>query len=92
MTEDNEAIAAARMVLHGPQPEPSHVMYIGWPTIKRLMAGDTVWLETEQCGAMGAADLLDPQQSLFAMELIVAELQKQLRRAQHEREIHMSRR
>jgi hypothetical protein len=41
--QENDAIAAARAVLHGAKQEPSHVMRISWPIIKRLMAGESVW-------------------------------------------------
>lgn len=37
---------------------PTHIMCIGWPTIKRLMAGEAVWFDDLQCGAMAASDLL----------------------------------
>jgi hypothetical protein len=33
------------------------VMCIGWPTIKRLAAGETVWFESLGCGAVAADDL-----------------------------------
>jgi hypothetical protein len=36
----------------------SHVMCIGWPTIKRLMRGESVWFEELGCGAVAASDLL----------------------------------
>ncbi len=37
--------------------KPSHVMCIGWPTIKRLAAGESVWFEELECGAVAASDL-----------------------------------
>jgi hypothetical protein len=84
-SQDNEAMAAARMVLHGMQkPKPSHIMCVGWPTIKRLMAGEAVWFEDLQCGAVAADDLLNAQQSVFAMELLIVQLQTELRRQKNE--------
>jgi hypothetical protein len=52
--------AAGKMLgwLNDDQPsKPSHVMCIGWQTIKRLAAGESVWFEDLQCGAVAADDL-----------------------------------
>jgi hypothetical protein len=44
--------------LPGPaQKEKEPVMCIGWPTIKRLAAGEAVWFESLGCGAVAASDL-----------------------------------
>jgi hypothetical protein len=42
--------------LEGGAPQ-SPVMCIGWPTIKRLAAGESVWFESLGCGAVAADDL-----------------------------------
>jgi hypothetical protein len=36
---------------------PNHIMCIGWPTIKRLAAGEALWFEDLECGAVAADDL-----------------------------------
>jgi hypothetical protein len=84
-SQDNEAIAAARALQGGYNTsKPSHIMCIGWPTIKRLMAGEAVWFQDLECGAVAAEDLINAQQSIFAMELILVELQTALRRQKNE--------
>lgn len=37
---------------------PNHIMCIGWETIKRLAAGEAVWIDSIQAGAVAADDLL----------------------------------
>lgn len=53
-----QAIAAALAAQSAaPVGEPSHIMCVGWPTIKRLAAGEAVWFESLECGAVAADDL-----------------------------------
>lgn len=43
--------------LNAAPPQATHIMCIGWPTIKRLADGESVWFDDLQCGAVAADDL-----------------------------------
>ena len=57
MSEDWDNSGPAQTVAATPQDKPSHIMCVGWPTIKRLVAGEAVWFESLECGAVAADDL-----------------------------------
>jgi hypothetical protein len=58
--------------------DPSHVLLIGLPTLRRLFDGQAVWIEAAQAGAIAAEDLRELKQEVAAMLLQIEYRQRRL--------------